>query len=125
MSIPTCATMFRMRGIRVLLLACLLALVLVVGTTVLSGPADPGGVEDPPASIEAEGLVEDEERQDSAGIGITMTGEEVEGENRQASAGIGITMTGEVEEEDEDGARARVTLRARTGSPGSGVREEE
>ena len=120
MSIPTCATMFRMRGIRVLLLACLLALVLVVGTTVLSGPADPGGVEDPPASIEAEGLVEDEERQDSGGIAITMTGEEAEDEDRQASASIGITMTGEAEEEEEDRAWARVDLVARTGSSDGG-----
>ena len=115
---PGYATMLRMRGIRLLLLACLLALVLVVGTTVLSGPADPTGVEYLPESTETAGLAADEERQDSAGIAITMTGEQTEGDTRRNSVGIGITMTGE--EEDGNGAWARVDLMARTGSPDGG-----
>ena len=83
---------YRMRVIRVLCLASLLALV------VFSGVAEPGALADvwdgekPPLRTEAEGCAKDENRQDSAGIKITMTGEE------------------------EDGPRASVTLVARTGS---------
>ena len=65
---------YRMRVIRLVCLASLLALVVFSGTAEPSALADVGGAEEPAVTTKAEECVEDENRQDSAGIRITMTG---------------------------------------------------
>lgn len=106
--------------IRLLCLASLLALVLFTGTAEPSALADTDVVEEPPVITEVEECAKGEKGQDSAGIRISMTGiaEDSEDHAQQDSAGTVITLTGE--EDEEDGASASVTLRARTGSPDGG-----
>ena len=86
-----------MRVIRLLCLASLLALV------VFSGAAEPGALAD------------------VSGVEQPAVTAEVEEETRQDSAGIRITMTGKVEEEEEEGDDwPEVNLAARTGSHDDG-----
>jgi len=93
-----------MRVIRLLCLASLLALVVLTGTAEPGALADVWDGAEPPVRTEAEECAKDENRQDSAGIRITMTGigGDAEVDTQRDSAGIAITMTGE--EEEEDGA---------------------
>jgi len=93
-----------MRVIRLLCLASLLALVVLSGTVEPGTLADVWGSDEPPVS----GQPEEESRQDSTGIRITMTGigDDAEADANEDSAGIAITMTGE--EDQWDGARRSV-----------------
>jgi len=92
---------YRMRVIRVLCLASLLALVVFSGAVEPGALADVVGVEEPSVTTEAE----DETRQDAAGVRITMTGvsEDADDQAGEDTAGIRITMTGEEEEADGPG----------------------
>jgi len=107
-----------MRVIRLLCLASLLALILLSGTAESGALADVRAGEGPSVTTQAEECARDENRQGSAEIRITMTGicEDSEADARHDSAGVLITMTSE----EEDSARASVTLVARTGSPDGG-----
>ena len=92
---------YRMSVIHLLCLASLLALVVFSGTAEPSALADVWGGEEPPVTTEAERCAEDENRQESVGIRITMTGisEDVETCGRHDTAGIAITMTGGTEDD--------------------------
>ena len=113
-----CGKILLMGTLRFLCFVSLLALIVFAGTADSGGPADPCEAEELAAAAARDRSSGDQGRQDSAGIAITMTGQEAADENRQGSAGIGISMTGE--QEEEDGSRARVDLVARTGSPDGG-----
>jgi len=96
----SCATMYsRMTALRLVCFASLLAAALVAGTADGGGSAGVQGVPEPPTGGELHAGVGDENRQESQGIRITMTGREQEEE-------------GEVE---GDATTASVGLRARTG----------
>jgi len=111
---------YPMRVILLLCLASLLALVLFAGTAEPGALADTDVGEEPAVTTEVAACAKGENGRESAGIRITMTGASQDGEAdaQHDSAAITITMTGE--EDEEDGASASVTLRARTGSPDGG-----